>query len=1024
MTFSTFKTTPGRLAASVLELDLDFCENSYGVSPCTADLALRNDLNYSQDFDQTTGAFVGWAGGLLITPNVVNAPDGTLTADAMERIVATSTEARVFQVRDITHQTPMPSNTIIDLSWHVKSKPGSVGERYVELNYASSSTETLFAIFDIIDGHLVACGDYVNSDFISAGIHPARDTTEVGWFRIWCIFDSGVAPGVEQVSIRFTKPPFPSNGATSGAIGDGIYMWGAQERQLSPIGQASIIVPPNVPGKYVFTFETPIDGMGEIDDLCFNAFGNCQDTPNFVKEIRTLRFIDTLQRPYEFLDAYPAILSVRYAPTVLKPGGNLSIRGQVTVILQDFATTDNELDDYAHERTYNPEDQGTFFGKLKARHEFYIGRPMRVLEGYLDNNSLTDFRTREYIIDDISGPTADGKVIVKGKDILSLAADVRAKCPTASTNTLRAAMDTTQVTLLPQLGEAVVMIAGDKHVRINDEIIELVSESPTDTLNVVRGVGGTTGSDQAIGDGIQECKTYEDTPVIDVVQELLEDFANVPPSFIPFTDWETEEAASLAGYDMETIISEPTGVLTLLKEIAAITLLDIWYDDVAQEVKLKLQTPFTTVTETVNDEMDVLENSLKVKDLNNQRLTRILIYYGIRNFARDLTETENFSLINFQIEADKEGVNKYADERIKVLFTRWFDSTNSVQVALTSQRLLDRFGITPKAITFDLDAKDVERLTTGDVFDLSSRIEQDLDGTDATNRYQVVETKAVMPGTKYKYKCEAFFQDPTPDSTVIAANVSNYNLFVDLGGPPGPVDVTVTINAGVLVKGLNGNPAFTTAGLHPDSTLILINNGEIHGHGGDGGDGGNGQTSSRTIGKGGCRFTWVGGIAGEQGQAGGDALNIEISAVDIDNTNGEIFGGGGGGGGGDREKGGNSDNVYNGGGGGGGGLGEDTSDLGLGGVITEGTIDCGSTVRNDGGDGTGGTDIANGVGGNVVDPDGFDGGDGGNDWGVTGDDADVAGGAGGLGGFAVRLNGASIIWQGGNNGAQVKGDVA
>ena len=226
-------------------------------------------------------------------------------------------------------------------------------------------------------------------------------------------------------------------------------------------------------------------------------------------------------------------------------------------------------------------------------------------------------------------------------------------------------MDASQTTLLPQVGEAVSMIAGDKHVRINDEIIELVSESPTDTLNVVRAKGGTTGSAHAIGDGIQECKTYEDTPVIDVVQELLEDFANVPPSFIPFTDWETEEAASLTGYDMETIISEPTGVLTLLKEIAAITLLDIWYDDVAQEVKLKLQTPFTTVTETVNDEMDVLENSLKVKDLNNQRLTRILIYYGIRNFARDLTETENFSLINFQIEADKEGVNKYATNVLK-----------------------------------------------------------------------------------------------------------------------------------------------------------------------------------------------------------------------------------------------------------------------------------------------------------------------------------------------------------------------
>jgi hypothetical protein len=214
--------------------------------------------------------------------------------------------------------------------------------------------------------------------------------------------------------------------------------------------------------------------------------------------------------------------------------------------------------------------------------------------------------------------------------------------------------------------------------------------------------------------------------------------------------------------------------------------------------------------------------------------------------------------------------------------------------------------------------------------------------------------------------------------------------------------------------------------MHPDSTLLLINNGEIHGYGGDGGAGGFGTTSSRAFGKGMvCRFLWVGGEGGDQGQEGGDALNIEISSVEIDNTNGEVFGGGGGGGGGDREKGGNSDAFYNGGGGGGGGLGEDTAALGVGGVITQGSEQDGCVAtRTDGPDGTGGTDIANGVGGNVVDPDGFDGGDGGNDWGVAGDNADIAGGAGGPGGFAVRLNGASIIWTGGNVPAQVKGDVA
>ena len=40
----------------------------------------------------------------------------------------------------------------------------------------------------------------------------------------------------------------------------------------------------------------------------------------------------------------------------------------------------------------------------------------------------------------------------------------------------------------------------------------------------------------------------------------------------------------------------------LLKEIVEITLLDIWYADVDQEIKLKLQTPFTSVTQMLNDD--------------------------------------------------------------------------------------------------------------------------------------------------------------------------------------------------------------------------------------------------------------------------------------------------------------------------------------------------------------------------------------------------------------------------------------
>ncbi len=996
MTFATYKDTPGRQAANVLELDLDYCSRSYGVSPCTADLGLQNGLRWSQEFDQWAKARV------TVTVNTTNDPLlGNLVADSLFEVATTG-----FHTVNTTW-SGVDATAIRTGSVYLNG----IGRTKVQLHLfnASATLNSVFVEFDLSNQTLTASSVTGDGQFISANIYPEGPD---GFYRliITGIADTlgGVTDGV-FMQLRFVNDA----GSTSylGDVTKGFIAFGGQLREGL------------YPGKYAHTVATAVDGMGNVDNLCFNTFGTCQDTPNFLKQVRTLRFIDTLQRPYEFLDAYPSMVSVRYAPTVIRPGGNLSIRGQVTVVLQDFATTDNELDDYVRERSYDPEDRGTFFGKLKARNVYYIGRPMRVLEGYLDGADLADFRTREYIIDDVSGPTADGRVTITGKDILSLAADVRAKCPTGSTYSLRAAMTLGQTTLLPQTGEAVLMIAGDKHVRVNDEIIELVSESPTDTLNVVRKRGGTDGDAHELDDSIQECKTYEDEPVIDVIDDLLTNFANVPAAFIPTADWEAEEAESLAGYLMETIISEPTGVLSLLKEIAEITLLDIWYDDTAQEIKLKLQTPFTEVTETVTDELDILKDSLRVKDLNNQRLTRVLIYYGIRNFAEKLKDAENFSLINFEIEADKESANKYNDERIKVIYSRWFDATNATQVALTSQRLLDRFGITPKQIQFKLDAKDVERLKTGDVFDLVSRIEQDIDGTKATNRYQVTESKAFKPGSQYSYKADAFFQDPQPDSLIISTDQIDYDLFVELGGPPGPVDVTLTINSAINVDGSNGNDAIITEGMHPDSTLKIINNGNLRGYGGNAGAGGH-VTGFFDFEPGlGCLGS-ANGRDGFNGQVGGDVINTTID-VTIDNTNGNIWAGAGGGAGGGADG---TFNDFGGGGGGGGGIGTDTGNAGPGGssTVTGNGPGCGVT-NNNGNPGTAGSTSAAGALG-TGGGGGGDGANGGADWGDDGSDGSdgvgAVGGSGGLGGYAVRLNGNSIIWLGGNTAAKVKGDVA
>ena len=230
----------------------------------------------------------------------------------------------------------------------------------------------------------------------------------------------------------------------------------------------------------------------------------------------------------------------------------------------------------------------------------------------------------------------------------------------------------------------------------------------------------------------------------------------------------------------------------------------------------------------------------------------------------------------------------------------------------------------------------------------------------------------------------------------IAADTTDYNVFVAAGSPSTRVDVVLTINSGVIVYQTSANGALisqSVGGFQTGSTLKIVNNGTICGKGGKGADGGAPSNG-----------------AASDGATGFDAIyfNTPALTVTIDNTNGYILGGGGGGGGGAAN--------LNGGGGGGGGRGRVG---GLGG--SRGSVNAG--------DGAAGSFASAGVGG-IADPAGFskEGADGG-DWGQPGNDAAPVShygtpGRGGPAGWAINKGATSVTFVGGYNSTQVKGTVA
>ncbi len=231
-----------------------------------------------------------------------------------------------------------------------------------------------------------------------------------------------------------------------------------------------------------------------------------------------------------------------------------------------------------------------------------------------------------------------------------------------------------------------------------------------------------------------------------------------------------------------------------------------------------------------------------------------------------------------------------------------------------------------------------------------------------------------------------------------SAEEANVNIRSKVGSPSYAALVIITINSGINIYGSGSRALYSGTGWTTGSKIKIINNGKVYGFGGEGGAGGS-----------------HGGISGNVGGIGGDAIETTIP-LEVDNTNGEIFGGGGGGGGG------SGDGAVGlsgaGGGGGGGGAGRDSGSGGSGGSGSGGVA---------GNSGTSGTTSFGGFAGAGGDNTfygtrGKNGGQGG-EWGQDGIfSEDVV--LGGTAGRAVRLNGQTITWLGGNNPAQVKGLVS
>lgn len=493
---------------------------------------------------------------------------------------------------------------------------------------------------------------------------------------------------------------------------------------------------------------------------CFNCFATCQDTANFDRGTKTYKFTEANSFLPIGETIYPCITSVDIAPTQLKPGA-FSVSASVTVALQDFPHHDRGVDPYWYLRFYNPIEQGTFFGKLRARNPNVANRVMRVKTGYVDADRTVYTLTRTYFIDRIEGPDASGRVKIVGKDLLRFEEIAKTKVPKLPTAFLDITIGTapTTVNVTPSGAGANYETSG--RLAIDEELVDYTRSGDTFTITA-RNREATTAAVHAAG-----------TPVIDVfpntsgakkivlnIKNLLL-AAGIDSSYIPYSAWETECDTYISPFASETAVAAPESVKTLIEEMLEEFGCSLWWDELDAQLKFKVLSTGASATASLNDTEHILKGSMVVKTLEKERITRVQINYGILkkgalpNSVSTLTrDTENTSISRLYIDTAAENPNLYGGSIQKTIVSRWLSYNAHLvsgnQVQKIADRYLARYVPSIREVSFSLDAKD-STIRTGNVIEITSRMLQAFDGTQSPVKFIVTEFREVVPGSHYKY---------------------------------------------------------------------------------------------------------------------------------------------------------------------------------------------------------------------------------------------------------------------------------
>jgi len=612
---------------------------------------------------------------------------------------------------------------------------------------------------------------------------------------------------------------------------------------------------------------------------CFNTPVTCQDRANFTNVPVTMRFAVPTDYIPANIECIPSIKTIDFDPAAISLGKDLGTRATLTITFDDHRHSDTGagFDKYLADRTYDPYNQGTFWGKFAARHPFVRGRNLRWITGTTDQ-ALADMETRHFIIESISGPTNNGEFKLIAKDLLKLADGDRAMAPAVSNGYLVSDITAVATTLTLSPAGIGSEYPGSGWVAIGgSEIVSFTrggSPPSGDVLTITRAQLGTVANTHAAQDRVQLVLRYAAQSPDIIISDLLTTYAGVDPSYIPLSDW-TAEVQSYLNRLYTATIAQPTSVNTLISELIQQAGLSMWWDDRNQKIGLLVLRGLIYTTYLFSEQNMALD-TLDVSDQPDKRISQVHTYFGQINPLTSLTDKANYrSASNI---TDDQSETDYGSAMIQEIFSRWIPALGRSIADRLGTILIGRFKDPPRKLKFSVLRNSIPEVQLAQGYQMQAWPLQLATGANETVNLQVTRLRANPDFIEVESE-EVLYTAATEDLAIrrIIVDADNKNINLRSAhddiypAPESGITVILTINAGVKVGSTSTTAFAVDVGSWPAGVTIIVHvAGRIQGHGGQGS-----------------------GIQGI-GTAGGPAIYTRY-AINL-SCPGQIWSGGGGGG--------------------------------------------------------------------------------------------------------------------------------